>query len=53
MRRSLSLAVAAAAAATVLVPAAPANAAACQYPLSIACNAICIVYDALDRPCPR
>ena len=52
MRRTLGLAVAAAAAVAFATPAAPANA-ACQYPLSIACSAICIVTDVLERPCPR
>jgi len=52
MRKTLALAAAAAAAVAVTIPAQPANA-ACQYPLSIACGAICIVTDVLERPCPR
>ena len=53
MRNALRLALAAAAVVTVTAPAAPANAAGCTQPIGPACWAICVVYDALDRPCPR
>lgn len=52
MRNAARLALVAAVAATVL-PTAPANAAGCAPPLGPVCSTLCVVFDILDRPCPR
>ena len=52
MRNTLRLALVAAVAA-VSLPTSSANAAGCTPPLGPVCEAICIVFHALDRPCPR